>query len=356
MATTVYSTIVISLSSVRGTIQNSAIAGGIALTPSIQASLTSSAIQGNISLSLINTRPADWPDSGNVSAWELETEEFAFAPGINFTVPMISFQATGQDDPLGSLVFSIPEPTLSLYGLDSVNGILSLSIPRHLFSASGNINENATLSITIPVINALFTCLNGVSGTLSLPIPAIRWSASGNLSTEGTMAITLPILSLLFNSLPVSYHNMVMNLRNTALTNFDNYDFNSMCRFNGVNLGASASSIFNLDSGTNDNGTEIEWNFRTMYLDLHQKIKKGLRHAWISYKSSGNLIFTVIQPNGESYEYPLEGVEITEDGIRVKVGKGIRSKYIALDIKNVDGSSVTLDTMKLIFEKILKER
>jgi hypothetical protein len=64
----------------------------------------------------------------------------------------------------------------------------------------------------------------------------------------------------------------------------------------------------------------------------------------------------VIQPDGEEYEYSLEGIYITETGVRVKIGKGLRSKYVALDIKNVDGSTLTLDALKLHLDKVMKER
>jgi hypothetical protein len=149
---------------------------------------------------------------------------------------------------------------------------------------------------------------------------------------------------------------MVMNLKNRALTLYDNYDFNSMCRFNDKHFGATKTGIFDLDTGTTDAGTLISWNAKTGYLDLEQKVKKKAKQAWLSYKSSGDIMLTVIQPNGEEYEYTLDGYDTTENGLRVKFGKGIRSKYIALDIKSIDGSSITLDTLKLHLEKLSLNR
>jgi hypothetical protein len=150
---------------------------------------------------------------------------------------------------------------------------------------------------------------------------------------------------------------MVMNLKNKGLTEYSNYVFNSMCRFNGVHLGATRTGIYNLDSGDTDAGSIINWNFRTGYLDMvEQGVKKKVRQAWLSYKSSGDIILTVIQPDGESYEYDLTGYEVYETGLRVKFGKGFRSRYLAFDVSNIDGSTITLDALKLQFDKVLKER
>jgi len=150
--------------------------------------------------------------------------------------------------------------------------------------------------------------------------------------------------------------SMVMNIRNAALTLYTNYNFNSLCRFNEKHLGATSTKIYDLDTGTLDDTAEIDWNFRTGYLDMEQKTTKKLRQAWLSYKSSGNIILTIIQPDGTEYEYTLEGIETAETGLRVKFGRGLTSKYVALDIKNVDGSSITLDTLQLTLDKLAMRR
>jgi hypothetical protein len=356
MATEITSRVVIS-PSISGQIQSSLINGSIVIVPSISGTILTSLIAGRIEISLDNTRIADWPETGVTSTWLLNSEQFVYVPGVSITLPIFKFQGMGQDNPLGVLSITIPSLDLSVWGDVDPLGILDLVIPRLQSSILGNVSENGTLSISIPsLVISLSGAMGGV-GRLSVNVPSLKLSASGSPTTfEGTLSVNLPMLNVLFQSLATTYLNMVLNIRNNALTIYDNYDFNSFCRFNGKNLGATSTQIYDLDSGDTDKGTCIDWNFRTGYFDLHQKVKKSLRQAWISYKSSGDLIMTAIQPDGVEYEYSLGGIEITEDGVRVKFGKGIRSKYIALDIKNVDGSSITLDTMKLLFDKTSKER
>ena len=52
----------------------------------------------------------------------------------------------------------------------------------------------------------------------------------------------------------------------------------------------------------------------------------------------------------------LQVIPKTGELMADRFGKGIRSKYLALDIKSVDGSTLTLDALRLHLDKINKER
>jgi hypothetical protein len=272
------------------------------------------------------------------------------------SIPIFTLDSEGIMGDLGDGSFKIPSLLVSGEGLIGILGNALLTLPRLTLQVEDYASSIGNMSANVPMFTLSAKALRGATGSLDQDIPPIELSSTGILSIEGTASVTIPSLSLSVSLVLQSYLNMVMNIKNYALTLYDNYDFNSLCRFNGKNLGATSTKIYDLDSGTTDEGTFIDWNFRTGYLDLHQKVKKGLKQAWVSYKSDGDLIITAIQPNGTEYEYPMDSIDTTEEGIRVKFGKGIKSKYIALDVSNVDGSSITLDTMKLLFEKTAKER
>ena len=147
---------------------------------------------------------------------------------------------------------------------------------------------------------------------------------------------------------------MVINIRNNALTLYANYNFNSLASFKGLSLGASATGIANLNSGTKDNNTDIEWNFRTGYLDMRMSDERRINEAWFSFRSDGNCVVTIIYPDGNLYEYELVGYEIIDSGVRVKFGKGIKEKYLALDVKSKDGSSIVLDSIRANLDSVGK--
>jgi hypothetical protein len=269
---------------------------------------------------------------------------------LHFQLPMLQdVQFSGYTSTEGILNINIPQYLIKFTGQQEITGVLNILLPRREFVASGVINENGVLNITIPTVSFSGSVESEIGIGLTVEIPMIRVHMDGYSSVEGDLDITIPMILFHMEQSAEAddYLTMVMNIRNKALTTFDNYNFNSMCAFGGRHFGATGANIFDLDTGDKDNGVPIEWNFKTGYLDLEQKRKKKLVQAWTSYKTDGDIKFTLVQPDGGQYEYILQGIDTTETGLRVKFGKGIKTKYVALNISNIDGSSIDLDELKL---------
>lgn len=268
---------------------------------------------------------------------------------LTLTLPRLGVNLSGYSSVEGTLSVDIPKQYIKLTGQEEIQGTLNAIISRWSFDGSGFINETGVLTVRIPMVRFSGTTEYGNTGTLEFEIPMYRISFDGHVSAEGTLNVSIPMLYFHADQLVESddYLTMVMNTKNKALTLYNNYLFNSMCAFGGKHFGATDTGIFDLDSGKLDNGVPIEWNVKTGYLDLEQKQKKKLVEAWVSYKTDGDISLNVIQPDGEEYEYILQGIDPTETGLRLKFGKGIRTKYVALNIKNIDGSTIDLDELKL---------
>jgi hypothetical protein len=140
---------------------------------------------------------------------------------------------------------------------------------------------------------------------------------------------------------------MALNVQNRALSLFSAYEFNSFCRFNGVHLGAKAGGIYNLDAGLTDEDQDVQWNLRTGMLALETKTAQRIVHVRLSYKSNGDLKLTAILPDGQAWEYAVTGYSESENEARVKLGKGLRGRYIMLDLSNIEGSTIALDALRL---------
>lgn len=268
---------------------------------------------------------------------------------IQFILPSLDISLSGALSAEGDLSFAIPKPSVKFTGWQETQGVLDVLLPRWGAKFTGSINENGILTVNIPMLRFTGEAESLNEGTLSFTIPSYRISFDSYLSAEGDLNVTIPmtLFHMEQSAEAADYLTMVMNIRNKALTTFDNYNFNSMCAFGGRHFGATGANIFDLDTGDKDNGVPIEWNFKTGYLDLEQKSKKKLVQAWTSYKTDGDIKFTLVQPDGGQYEYILQGIDTTETGLRVKFGKGIKTKYVALNISNIDGSSIDLDELKL---------
>ena len=308
----------------------------------------------------------------------LEGNVSAVVVDFNLTIPMLQLGMEGEVSSVGTIDVSIPMMQFEAEGIINEIGEINVTFPRLKVSMTGDTSVVGTIGVTLPALKAILSGVDETFGILSVTLPALRVSLSGLLGASGTinvsfpmmimnfaaidsidgqLVVSFPMMRAQFNTLTAEddFINMVMNAKNKALTEYSNYNFNSFGNFNGKNIGAMSDGLYDL-SGDRDDGDFIEWNFRSGYLDLEMKNKNKLRQAWFSYKSNGDLMITVILPSGEKYEYDIIGYSEEADSSRVKFGKGIRSKYVMLDVKNVNGSTISLDHIKLHYQGTDKKR
>ena len=267
------------------------------------------------------------------------------------TLPKIILSASGYPDAIGNASLVLPKIRVDSTGNATILGNATLSIPLLLLSANGFIGEIGNANLIIP---SLILSSDGYTlnvGNLNVNLPRLRISATGIINEIGNASLILPMFKLIASITPTDYASIVVNIRNRANTEYTNYSFNSLASFKGLSLGANSTGIYKLDTGNMDVDEPINWQIRTGFIDLEQHLKQKIRQAWFSYKSNGDIKVTVVLPNGESYEYDLEITNIYEDGQKVKFGKGIKSKYIQIDMQDIDGSSLDLDVIKFLYQK-----
>lgn len=243
-------------------------------------------------------------------------------------------------------------------------------------SGRGNLSVQIILAgqartsfVTIPTkVLAIDISLSGrghgrVRGTGSLAFDDFTIEGTGYLVPHGSGSLALGI------SLDASAHIyifdtdsgtfveafrcLVLNVKNFALTEYD-FTFNSLVSFNGVNLGAHGTALYEL-TGDSDAGANIPWYFQTGKIDTEKSNVNRLRYVWLSYRPSGDL--TLIVNDGlNEYEYPVIAYDADDNTVKVKIGKGIKEKYVQLKLKNIDRQSIFLDRMRLFTESVAKRR
>lgn len=335
----------------------------ITISPSISGTIsagdtgTASVILPELGLSATGLITIEGVSNHVIPFFVLEAEGFDECTGnTSIELPELTLSATVSINEIGQASLTFPFLTLSASGSVMTIGRGAITIPRLSLGAETFIGEIGNVSVTIPALSIEGIGAEGALGTGAITLPFLILSNTGMLSAEGEADLTIPAFMMFAEVGTSTYLNLVMNLRNRALTLYENYSFNSLCRFNGVNLGATATKIYDLSTGITDNGTAISWAFKLPYIDLEFKIKKKLRLAWITLKTDGDLLLTVSYPDGTEHEYTVTGYETTEDGIRVKFGKGIKSRYVALEIEDVNGSTLELDAIRLQFDQYTAKR
>ena len=269
----------------------------------------------------------------------------------NIELPPVTTDGFVLQNILATGSIRIPLISCDTIGIASVLVKADITLPVQNISVNARIDEIGIGNISIPFPHVNSYGYRGVVGVANRTLSPLRVYGYGYELVTAVANIELPMLQIRVGSSLSGTITLCMNVKNKSLTTFSNYNFNSFANFAGKNIAATPSGIYDL-TGTKDITTDINWNFRTGLLDLEIDKVKKLLQMWFGYKTDGDLIVTIIQPDGESYEYDLTSYDRDyEEGSRVKVGKGIRSRYLQLDVSNIEGHSIDLDVIKFHFNR-----
>jgi len=274
---------------------------------------------------------------------------------LNISIPSLRFLAQGHVDPAGQLYVVLPRLQFSAHAVQSVLGFLNATMPLLQFSAHGIVSEIGQLNIILPKVKFEAHGLNGVLGQINAMLPSLQFAAHAYSQGANTLNIVLPKLQFTARVRSNDVLVLTFNTKNFAQTEYDNtYSYNSLMNFNGKLVGLKREGVYELNGDT-DNGTSIDWYFKTGKIDLEEGQLKKARYVWLSYRPSGDLTLTVDDGENE-YEYAVESYKQIDNAVRIKLGKGIRNRYLQLELKNVSGEKIFLDRMRLFTEPIAKKR
>jgi len=143
------------------------------------------------------------------------------------------------------------------------------------------------------------------------------------------------------------------NLTNTASTQYTNFDFTSMCMFNGVKLGAGPEGLFKLCCSDTDNGVNIDAYFIPYTVDFDDNHPKRLRRVYVAGEFNGQLNLTVTG-NGDSINGPYTITPNAGETKQVKmfaINRGVGYKWVYADFKfeNVSGSFFAVDSILALY-------
>lgn len=198
-------------------------------------------------------------------------------------------------------------------------------------------------------------------GSLSLGlaqgIPTVMSDAI--LLLPDTSMIILP-MSLRLHQPIVSVTNdiktIVTNARNFAISEYGSFAYNSMCKFNGKYLYAKADGIYE-GGGDDDNGTKIEASYKTGSVDIFATEIQKLRNAYMNFRSDGDVqLFSVGDELNTRWRTIANSTPNTIHERRVKFERGIRQRHFNFGVSNINGSTLEIDSIKILTEPVRKRR
>jgi hypothetical protein len=268
--------------------------------------------------------------------------------------PSVKLYASSSRNYLASVNKQLSMLTLAATAHVNASAWLLSALPPLEVDATGYISGNGYLSKSIARVRLTASAIGGSLSGLSRAITALKVSSSASWTVVSTNTLTLPAVRLYSSATNGDIVAILMNMKNFALTEYTNYNYNSIGFFNGKMVGVKADGVYEL-TGDTDDGNNIEWNFKTGKLDIDEGVVKKTRYVWLSYKPSGDL--QLIVDDGEhEYEYDVESYKQIDNGVRVKLGKGIRNRYLQFELKNIANEKITLDRMRIFLEPTGKNR
>jgi hypothetical protein len=143
---------------------------------------------------------------------------------------------------------------------------------------------------------------------------------------------------------------LCIELTGSRASQYEGYDFNSMCKFGDVYLGAGDAGIKVLDSGSLDVAANISAFFELPTSDFGDEHQKRVRAAFLGLEASGSVLFTLKHDDGTSRSYTVTPTLITNKQHMVKVwaGRNGKGRYWMVRIDNVSGSDFSVDAIALL--------
>ena len=144
------------------------------------------------------------------------------------------------------------------------------------------------------------------------------------------------------------------NLQNKASTQYDNFNFTSMCVFNGVILGASNEGLFRACCGADDNGTDIDAYFIPYETDFGITQNKRVRRVYTTGTFGADFRLT-ITGNGTQVNGPYDISTVSADDEQIRrfsinrINSGGKVKFVSGKFKfeNINGSDFTVDSAEV---------
>jgi len=232
-------------------------------------------------------------------------------------------------------------------------------------SATVVVTNSLTLTMPMPELQMTgsaeaydFDDLSGVVGSLSLELNPPSLLMTGFVEAMGSLLLEMPVPALIMTGdqfFAARYiKGLVMNMSHFAVSDYIGYDFNSLAYFNGKFLGANSQGIFSF-GGNKDNGLNINARAKMPVLDSYQGILKKARDVWLTCRTDGQMML-VIQIGEEDYYDDLFEATGRAQEYRCKLPKGIDERFLAFELRNVDGSDFDTNNLRFTTDGLVTRR
>jgi hypothetical protein len=151
-------------------------------------------------------------------------------------------------------------------------------------------------------------------------------------------------LSAAYLSPDSSITTWAMNTRTAAVSEYQNYAFNSFARLGNKYIGANEDGLYEL-TGDDDAGTDIVATIRSGFAQWSGTHLGSFKAAYLAIRGEGSFVLRVVSGDGRTYNYSVTAE--SQKTVKVNMGKGLRARYFAFELVST-GQDFDLDTLEFI--------
>lgn len=270
---------------------------------------------------------------------------------LNITPVLTALQAVNLAERLLIAPALVPETHFSL----TIAEALSLSVPMFEFFKGFDLSDSFTLTGTTAAqlkAGAIVTeHLNlSLTDTHQLLISALLDDEIEladvdvlNLILRGDLSETLELRAA-YVSPGGTLATWVMNTRNSAVTEYSNYGFNSFAKLGNKYIGASRAGLYELD-GPSDDGADLTWQLKSGFTQFNGSRRNGFKAIYLAMRGEGEYVLKLDTADGKHYGYKIRA----HDGATTKipVGKGLQARYWSFELIGI-GARSELDGLEFV--------
>jgi hypothetical protein len=289
---------------------------------------------------------------------------------VSLSLPRLLVQATGLHGIAGETSNNLLLPRLAVQS-SGLRGIIgetpnSLLLPLlHVLAGGGGRTGSAALKLGL--LRLVSSGIKGLAGSAVLQLPLLNVVSEAYFVSKGGAVLSLPLLRVIGSGkellevklgLPIR-KGFAMNLVNWAITEYEDYPFNSFAYFNGLQLGAHEEMGICVLEGPDDAGQDILAYIESGTEDLFKKFMVRLERAIVESRQDGPLVLKVIM--GEEETSPVAELPIESSGRHmheeiVKFPKSLKGRFASFRLENVDGSDVDIKRLKVFLKELPRAR
>jgi hypothetical protein len=276
--------------------------------------------------------------------------------GVTSTVTVVQVIELAEELVAAGMVQTVYQGTVAVVSALLVgDGV----IPAYAKSVSDALTVSDSLLELVRML-ALLTDGVGVADTLQ-NVLIITVLETAEMALDDTIELSAQYLASLIDRATVTTliktpaelaQGWVMNTEaNMPISEYDNYVFNSLAYGPDQMLGCTDEGLYILE-GEDDAGTDIDAEVVSLMLDFDTSKLKRMSTAYIGYTSDGQLLLKVRSIDQGLYAEDWYAgrnttAQTTPGQNRMKIGKGLRSRYWTFELVNIAGSDFELDKVEL---------